>query len=148
MYYIILLYNKVEITIIQGQGNFDIGVAGTTRYIRTFPFIFGTTTEYKGLSPRQLRIFCETVLTVFNRVGWFWTFFYILNNSTPEICNIPTKSTENTPKKILTHLTASSLITTILGHALYKGQKFFIHNMDFMGIKRILHLLIHMKSIL
>jgi hypothetical protein len=23
-----------------------------------------------------------------------------------------------------------------LGHALYKGPKFFIHNMDFMGIKR------------
>jgi hypothetical protein len=29
------------------------------------------------------------------RVGWFWTFFYIFNKSTPGICYIPSKSTEN-----------------------------------------------------
>jgi hypothetical protein len=46
------------------------------------------------------------------RVGWFWTFFYIFNKSTPEICYTPSKSTKNSKKHFLDPVTASSLVLT------------------------------------
>jgi hypothetical protein len=48
------------------------------------------------------------------RVGWFSTFFYIFNKSTPEICYIPSKSTENSTKILFDPVTASSLVTFLL----------------------------------
>jgi hypothetical protein len=63
--------------------------------------------------------------TVHSRVGWFWTFFYNLNKSTPEICYIPTKSTENSKTKFVVPVTASSLVTTFWVMYYIRVQKFF-----------------------
>jgi hypothetical protein len=70
-------------------------------------------------------------------VGWVdFVLFYIFNRSTPEICYIPSKSTENSKKKSVWPSDRFIIGHDFLGHGLYKGPTFFIRNMDFMRIKK------------
>jgi hypothetical protein len=57
------------------------------------------------------QIFVDIV--VVGPAGLILDFFYIFNKSTPDLCYIPSKSTENSEQKILfVPVTASSLVTT------------------------------------
>jgi hypothetical protein len=52
-----------------------------------------------------------SVFVLYCTLGWvdFWL-FYIFNKSTPEICYIPSKSTENSKQICLDPVTSSSLV--------------------------------------
>jgi hypothetical protein len=68
---------------------------------------------------------------IYSRVGWYWN----LDKSTTEVCDIPFKSNENKQKKVFGPSDRFIIGQSILGHALYRGTTKYFHNMDFMGIK-------------
>jgi hypothetical protein len=70
---------------------------------------------------------------MYNRVGQFLTFF-ILHAG---IRCPPCKNVENNKKKFFRSIDLYRRGHYILGHALYRGQKIFFHNVGLMGIKRL-----------
>jgi hypothetical protein len=94
--------------------------------------------EVKAASPIRGKLFSswKYLYTAPQWGGLILDFFYIFNKSTPGICYIPSKCNENSKNKIFDPVSASSLVTTFWVMHYIGVQNFFIHNTDFMGIKR------------
>jgi hypothetical protein len=108
------------------------------KYDVTFGWYTAIIIMLLGRTRKQSRtyVWIVTILCMYCALGWVdFGLFYIFNTSTPEICYLPSKSTENSKKKFFHPVTTSSLVTTFWVMHYIRVQNFF-HNMDFMGIKR------------